>query len=72
MPTRDCAYSLARSGGTTLLRVNWPDGGHREIRFENGTPAPVDGQISERRGSLTVIDIGSERYEVLDSIVNGG
>ena len=72
MPTRDCAYSLARSGGTTLLRVSWPDGGHREIRFENGAPAPVDGQISERRGSLTVIDIGSERYEVLDSIVNGG
>lgn len=73
MPTRDCAFSVTRSGpGTATIRVTWPGGGLREIRFENGAPAPASQQTTEKRGDLTVINIGNERYEIPDAVVNGG
>ena len=73
MPTRDCAFSVTRNGhGAAALRVNWPDGGSREIRFQNGAPVPTANQTTERRGELTVIEIGNERYEVPDAVINGG
>ena len=71
MPTRDCAYSVSHEGSKTTVQVAWPDGGQRKIRFENGTPAPVSGVLSERRGNLTVINIGNERYEIPDSVTKG-
>ena len=73
MPTRDCAYAVTRNGGgNATVRVAWPNGGYREIRFENGAPVPLARQATERRGDLTVINIENERYEIPDAVVNGG
>ncbi|WBU57168.1 SH3 domain-containing protein [Paracoccus sediminicola] len=73
MPTRNCAMSVTRTGeGTATVTIAWPDGGSREIRFEAGAPVPAEGLSSERRGDLTVVTIGEERYEIPDAVVNGG
>jgi|GEM_PF-3484459 len=73
MPTRDCGFAVTRSGGgNAVVTIIRPDGSTRDIRFDAGTPQPRDGQTTERRGALTVINIGDERYEVLDSVINGG
>ena len=72
MPTRDCAYAVTRNGnGNATVRVAWPNGSYREIRFENGVPVPLAHQASERRGDLTVINIENERYEIPDAVING-
>ncbi|WBU64507.1 SH3 domain-containing protein [Paracoccus aerodenitrificans] len=73
MPTRDCGFTVTRQGnGNASLKIDWPDGGSREIHFENGAPAERDDQITERRGDLTVINIGNERYEIPDAVILGG
>ncbi|MFV0293922.1 MAG: SH3 domain-containing protein [Paracoccus sp. (in: a-proteobacteria)] len=72
MPTRDCSFSAAQEGqGTATITINRPDGSSRTIHFEKGAPAPHDGQRTERRGNLTVINIGDERYEVPDTVIFG-
>ncbi|MFD1797684.1 SH3 domain-containing protein [Paracoccus aurantiacus] len=72
VPTRDCNFSVTREGeGTATLRVEW-QGGSRDIRFVKGAPAPQDGLRTERRGDLTVVNIGNERYEIPDAVVFGG
>ncbi|NHF74737.1 SH3 domain-containing protein [Paracoccus xiamenensis] len=73
MPTRDCSFTVTRQGeGNATVTVNWPDGGSRAISFTGGAPAPREGLRTERRGDLTVINLGNERYEIPDAVVNGG
>ncbi|MFV0410625.1 MAG: SH3 domain-containing protein [Paracoccus sp. (in: a-proteobacteria)] len=73
MPTRDCAFSVTRSGaGNATLTIDWPGDGQREIRFENGVPVAPDNLTHERRGDLRVVNIGNERYEIPDAVVLGG
>ncbi len=72
MPTRDCSFTVTRQGnGDATITVSWPDGGSRAISFTGGAPAPRDGLRTERRGSLTVVNLGNERYEIPDSVVTG-
>lgn len=73
MPTRNCDFRVTREGdGKASLTIIWPDKGQREIKFEGGQPTAQEGMTTERRGDLTVINIGEERYEVPDAVVNGG
>ena len=73
MPTRDCSFTVTRQGtGNATVTISWPDGGSRAISFTGGAPAPREGLRTERRGDLTVINLGNERYEIPDAVVNGG
>lgn len=73
MPTRDCAFTVTRQAdGNATVTISWPDGGSRAISFTKGVPAPREGQTTERRGDLTVINLNNERYEIPDAVVNGG
>ena len=73
MPTRECSFTVTRQGtGNATVTISWPDGGSRAISFTGGAPAPRDGLRTERRGDLTVINLGNERYEIPDAVVNGG
>lgn len=73
VPTSACGYAVTRNGeGNATVMVTWAGGGNREIRFENGAPVPMNGLATERRGDLTVIEIGNERYEIPDAVINGG
>ena len=73
MPTRDCSFTVTRQGtGNATVTISWPDGGSRAISFIGGAPAPREGLRTERRGDLTVINLGNERYEIPDAVVNGG
>lgn len=73
MPTSACNYTVARSRtGNAVVNVTRPNGGAREITFQNGAPTPVNGLATERRGDLTVINIENERYEIPDAVINGG
>lgn len=73
MPTRDCAFTVVRvGGGDAAVKISRPDGSTRNISFVKGAPAPLDGQRTERRGDLTVINIGNERYEIPDAVIFGG
>lgn len=73
MPTRDCDFRVTRQGrGQATITVTWPSDGKREIRFEAGRPVVQAGSTTERRGDLTVINIGAERYEIPDAVVFGG
>lgn len=72
MPTRDCSFTATRQGaGNATVTINRPDGSSRAISFVGGAPAPREGLTTERRGSLTVVNLGNERYEIPDSVVNG-
>lgn len=73
MPTRDCDFRVTREGrGQATITVTWPSDGQRQIRFEAGRPVVQAGSTTERRGDLTVINIGPERYEIPDAVVFGG
>ncbi|SDE59089.1 SH3 domain-containing protein [Paracoccus isoporae] len=72
-PTQNCAFTASRGAdGAVTVTIDWPEGGQRELRFADGAPAPREGMTSERRGALTVINIGDERYEIPDELLNGG
>lgn len=72
MTTRDCAYTVSRrGGGNAIVTVQWPGGGQRQIRFDQGRPAARAGLTSEQRGDLTIVSIGDERYEIPAPILFG-
>ncbi|MDO5640894.1 MAG: hypothetical protein Q4G26_00700, partial [Paracoccus sp. (in: a-proteobacteria)] len=72
MATRDCAFAVTRQGnGTATLLISKPDGGTREFRFEQGNPVAQNGLGSELRGTLQVITLGDERYEIPRSVIYG-
>lgn len=72
MLTRDCAYQASRAAdGTTLVSIGKPGGKDRQIRFQDGRPVSRDGMTVEKRGDITVINIGDERYEIPANVVLG-
>lgn len=79
-PTGSCPFGVTREGnGTGSVTVTKPDGSTRTIFFENGNAVSADvsqadaAQLNvERRGDLSIIQIGEERYEIPDAVIFGG
>ena len=80
-PMRSCRFGVVRRGGGDAdVTVFWPDGGNRVIFFKNGRPQAYDQSQADgnarmtwtRAGDLTLVTIGSQRFEIIDAIVFGG
>ena len=71
-----CSAGVMRGGGgKATVRIFPPGGGERYIYFVNGRAASSDGDRrfgASRRGSVSLIRVGHERYELADSFVWGG
>lgn len=78
-PTGSCPFGVTREGGgNAMVTVTKPDGSKRAIFFEKGAAAGYDksqadaGEFKARKESdLNIIDIGEERYEIPDAVVQG-
>lgn len=79
-PTRSCPFGVVREGpGKGAVTITKPDGGSRTIFFEGGratgydrSQADADELSASRDGDLTIVRIGSERYEIPDAVIDGG
>jgi hypothetical protein len=80
-PMGQCEFGVARAGGGYVtVVVKKPDGRTRAIFFRMGRPIGADVAQSEGRrdfratkqGDLHYIQVGQERYEIVDAIVLGG
>jgi len=74
---KSCDAGVVRRGndGTATVDVIGPTGVQRRILFVHGKPAASDGMDSpsaSRRGDVTTVEVGGERYEVPDAFLNGG
>ena len=76
-----CSFGVLREGhGNGTLTVFWPDGGNRVIFFKNGEPASFDRSQADGRGEMAVkrnndlltVQIGEQRFEIPDAVINGG
>ncbi|MEB3293214.1 MAG: hypothetical protein VKJ24_08630 [Synechococcales bacterium] len=78
-PMRSCSFGVTRQGnGTAFVTVTKLDGRTRTLFFENGeftgydmSQADPGNFSSQRRGDLSVVYIGTERYEVPDAVIFG-
>jgi hypothetical protein len=78
--TAQCPAGVKRrSDGSGTITVTWPDGRTRTLYFERGQVTgyershPSDGEFSvSRQGDLSIVHIGSERYEIADALPFGG
>lgn len=81
-PMGQCAFSVARAGGGyATVVVMRPGGRDRIIYFQMGMPigfsfSEAEGDYPEfeatREGDLSLVRIGTERYEIPDAVVHGG
>ncbi|MFN7857978.1 MAG: hypothetical protein ACK5OA_15655 [Acidovorax sp.] len=79
-PGGTCAFGVKRgSQGNGLVEVTKPDGSKRVIVFQRGRATGYEGSQAvrspfkaSRQGDLTIVDIGDERYEIPDIVINGG
>lgn len=79
-PTGFCPFGVTRQGnGSGSVTVTKPDGRTRVIFFENGEATGYDFSQADRgefratrQGDLTIVRIGSERYEIPDAVIFGG
>jgi hypothetical protein len=80
-PMRQCDFRVTReAGGTATVVVTRPDGVPRALFFENGRFLSADTSQADgypeyratRRGDLTMVTVGEERYEVPDAVIFGG
>jgi hypothetical protein len=62
-----------------MVTVTKPDGAKRVIFFEKGRATGYDASQADqgsfkvtRQGDLSIIDIGTERYEIPDAVASGG
>jgi len=74
---KSCDAGVVRRGndGTATVEVIGPTGVQRRILFIQGKPVASDGMDSpsaSRKGDVTTVEVGSERYEVPDAFLNGG
>ena len=74
---KSCDAGVVRRGndGTATVDVIGPTGVQRRILFVSGKPAASDGVGStsaSRKGDVTTVEVGSERYEVPDAFLYGG
>ena len=72
-----CRFGVIRRGsGNATVRVFWPDGGERNIYFENGRAGSSDSSApirSEKTLDLNRVFIGKqERFEIVDAVIFGG
>lgn len=79
-PTSSCFAGVERQGGGSgMVTVTKPDGRTRTIFFEKGRATGYDqsqadsGKFSaSRKGDITTVHIGQERYEIFDAMLFGG
>lgn len=77
-PTSPCRFGVVRQGlGRAAVTIVLPNGTERIIRFDNGVPsgsnAQDDSRLSfARNADLFLISINAERYEIPETVVNGG
>ena len=80
-PMRQCQAAVARDpGGTATIVITRPDGRKRFIFFENGNPvsadlSQADGNMEFRGskgGDVYYIEVGNERYEIVEAFIFGG
>jgi hypothetical protein len=79
-PTGSCDFGVTREGaGSGMVTVTRPDGRKRVIFFEKGRATGYDKSQADtgefrasRQGDLTIVQIGSERYEIPDAVIQGG
>ena len=79
-PTGSCAFGVTREGGGSgMVTVTRPDGRKRVIFFEKGRATGYDQSQADtgefrasRQEDLSIVQIGSERYEIPDAVINGG
>ncbi len=75
-----CSFGVIRfGGGTAEVVLTRPDGGALSIHFVDGQAVAYDrnqpgqgGFSSTRVQDLTIVNIGPDRYELVDAIVFGG
>jgi hypothetical protein len=79
-PPGSCDFGVTREGnGTGMVTVTKPDGRKRVIFFEKGKATGYDENQADpgafratRQADLTIVHIGSERYEIPDAVIFGG
>ncbi len=79
-PTGSCAFGVTREGsGSGMVTVTRPDGRKRVIFFEKGRATGYDKSQADtgefrasRQEDLSIVQIGGERYEIPDAVINGG
>ena len=79
-PMASCPFGIKReANGSGIVIITKPDGHTRAIFFENGKSVGADvseadpGDFkAEKRGELSIIHIGEERYEIPDAVISGG
>ena len=79
-PTQSCFFGVTRErNGSGTVTVTKSDGRTRSIFFKNGRAIGYDQSQSDRgrfsaskRGDLTIVQIGQERYEIPDAVIYGG
>lgn len=79
-PMGSCDFGVARAGGgDATVVITKPDGMTRAIFFTLGDPISADtsqadyGEFSAKRaGDLSLVAVGTERYEIPDAVVLGG
>ena len=80
-PTSQCAFGVARAGGGyATVVVTHPDGRERAIYFRAGIPIGADTSEADgyhefrarKERDLHFIQVGPERYEIVDAVVMGG
>jgi hypothetical protein len=81
-PMQQCRFGVERQRGkgNAAVTVFWPDGGSRVIYFEDLTPVRYDESQADGGARLTVrmegdifhIRVGSQRFEMVPAIIEGG
>jgi len=79
-PQGSCPFGVTREGkGSGMVKVTKPDGRGRVIFFDKGRATGYDesqadpGQFKvEKKGDVSIIHIGQERYEIPDAVIFGG
>jgi hypothetical protein len=80
-PMGQCDFGVARAGGgNATVVVTRPDGTTRALFFTRGEFTSADTSqaegyppvSAEKQGDLSMISVGSERYEVPDAVILGG
>ncbi|MCU0224883.1 MAG: hypothetical protein MUF27_12630 [Acidobacteria bacterium] len=79
-PTGSCDFGVTREGGGSgMVTVTKPDGRKRVIYFQKGRATGYDQSQADtaefrasRQEDLTIVQIGGERFEIPDAVINGG
>jgi len=79
-PVGDCRFGVIRlGGGSAAVSIAKLDGRSRTIIFQRGVPIGFDQAAGEpgrltwtKQGDQTIVQIGGERYYVVDAVLFGG